>query len=194
MEKTDEELVREYQEGRAPAFDALVGRYARRVYAFALRLCGDPATAEDAAQETFFKAWKAIDRFDPARRFQPWLFQIARNASIDALRARKERPASLESQNEEGSGESDLVDESLSEFGKEADRQIDAAILEKALSELSADKRAVVILHDVEGLTFTEIADALGKPMNTVKSHYRRALEALRALLHQKGGAGRIPR
>lgn len=184
---TDADLVRAYREGDDGAFSELLDRHIGSVYAFAKRICGDAAMADDVAQETFVKAWRAIGRFDEDRSFKAWLFAIARNAAIDALRKRRDVPfaAMSDDASDEDRFEDGLEDDSPLP-GEGFDRAVDGKTLERALSLLSPDKRAIVLMHDVEGLTFEEAAEALGEPMNTVKSRYRRSLALLRELMHQK--------
>lgn len=186
-EQTDAELVRAYRDGDGDAFTELLDRHIGAVFAFAKRLCGDASMADDVAQETFVKAWKGIGRFDEGRNFKAWLFAIARNAAIDALRKRRDVSFSHMSEGlPEDDRFEDAIEDGLSLPGEGFDRAIDGKTLERALSLLSPDKRAIVLMHDVEGLTFEEAAEALGEPMNTVKSRYRRSLAALRDLMHQK--------
>ncbi len=77
--------------GDIRSFDELVGLYADRIYSFALRLSGNPSTADDAAQETFIKVWKNRKRYDPRRDFKPWIFAIARNAVFDIMRKKRDQ-------------------------------------------------------------------------------------------------------
>ena len=113
---------------------------------------------------------------------------VMRYRSCDALRKRRDVSFSRMSDDlpEEERFE-DAVEDDAPFPGEGFDRAIDGKTLERALSLLSPDKRAIVLMHDVEGLTFEEAAEALGEPMNTVKSRYRRSLAALRELMHQRG-------
>lgn len=186
-EQTDAELVRAYRDGDGDAFTELLDRHIGAVFVFVKRLCGDASMADDVAQETFVKAWKGIGRFDEGRNFKAWLFAIARNAAIDALRKRRDVSFSRMSEDlQEDDRFEDAIEDESPLPGEGFDRAIDGKTLERALSLLSPEKRAIVLMHDVEGLTFEEAAEALGEPMNTVKSRYRRSLAALRALMHQK--------
>lgn len=183
--RSDEALVADYLGGEAPAFDELVRRYLPGIYRFASRLTNGSPDANDVAQEVFVKAWKALERFDQARSFRAWLYAIARNAVIDWARKRKDVTFSkLDGEADEPRFEDSLEDampwpEEVAARG-EASAAVDAAI-----ATLPPDRQAVVLMHDAEGLTFEEIAEALERPMNTVKSQYRRALQTLRARLGQ---------
>ncbi len=193
MERTDSDIVKAHRQGDKQAFAELVTRYMRRVYSFAYRLSNDPSTAEDAASETFIKAWKKLDSFDSTRSFASWIFAIARNATFDILRKKKDVSFSRLA----GSGADDddvaaSIPDSRDLADIEFDREVSKEILEESLAKLPIERRAIVILHDIDGLTFEEIGRVMGKPMNTVKSHYRRALLALREDLHQKAIIKRI--
>lgn len=171
--------------GDTRAFDELVGRYADRIYAFVLRLSGDANTAADAAQETFIKVWKNRKKYQAGRNVSPWIFAIARNATFDLLRKKKDRAfSSIQSDDAGDVGES-IPDESI-DIPEGFDRRKFAELLEETIETLTPNQRAVVMLHDVEGMTFDEAGEALGKPLNTVKSHYRRAIAALRIKLGSK--------
>lgn len=173
---TDEALVAQYLSGDDRAFARLVERHSPSLYRFLARLTLDEAAADDLVQETFLRAWRNLARFDASRTFVPWLFAIARNVAFDSLRKRR---AVLFSDLPEEPDEPDtepLPDEIYA-------RAESAERLQEALAQLPAERRAIVLMHDEEGFTFEEIGEALGKPMNTIKSHYRRALAALRELL-----------
>jgi RNA polymerase sigma-70 factor (ECF subfamily) len=179
-DNTDETLVAAYLRGEETAFARLVERYTTPIYRFLTRLTGDPATADDLSQEAFLRAWRKLESFDQTKKFSAWLFAIARNVAFDHLRKRRivvfsELPEEVDAPDAEP-----LPDEVYA-------RAESADALAEALAMLPPDRRALVLMHDEEELTFEEIGEVLGKPMNTVKSQYRRALEALRTLLAPKG-------
>ena len=174
------ELCARFKEGDAQAFDELVRRYAHRVYGFAYRHSGDHALAEDAIQDAFIKAWQTREKFKEGKAWRPWIFALTRNATIDILRRKKPLLFSrMEDGEELALGIADDSPLSDAEF----DREIERKELEEALEKLTVDQRSVVILHDSENMTFEEIAALMGKPMNTVKSHYRRAIIKLRDIV-----------
>ena len=186
MQKTDAELMEASRDGNIRAFDELVGRYGDRIYAFALRFSGDRDMALDASQEAWIKVWKNRKKYDSKRGFSPWLFAIARNAVIDVMRKKRDWTFSSMSTGEDGDIGEDIVDETI-EISKDLDLKIFGTALEETLKLITPDQRAVVILHDVEGMTFDEAGKVIGKPLNTVKSHYRRGIVALRRKLNEKG-------
>ncbi|HVT74887.1 MAG TPA: RNA polymerase sigma factor [Candidatus Paceibacterota bacterium] len=189
MERTDIELMEASKRGDARSFDELVSRYIDRIYGFALRFSGSADIATDAAQETFIKVWKNRKRYRAGRNVSPWIFTIARNATLDVLRKRKDLSfSSVQLKDAEDMAEA-LPDESV-DIPASFDWAVLARVLDETLEELTPDQRAIVILHDKEGMTFDEAGEAIGKPLNTVKSHYRRAIIALRNKLEDRGYRG----
>ena len=175
-----------FRDGDHRAFDEIVNRYSDRIFSFTKRFLVDEALAEDATQETFIKIWKHKKSFDDNRSFTPWIFQIARNTALDMLRKRKDFSFSQMSAVDDSRFEEGIEDETIS-LADDFDTSVLHTALEKTLEVLSPDQRSVVLLHDVEGLTFEEIGETMAKPMNTVKSHYRRAILALRKRLTENG-------
>ncbi len=182
MEQSDHELVTTYLQGDESALPALVARHLKPVLNFVYRLVGNRADAEDITQETFFKAWKSLKKYNKDKSFKTWIFTIARNTAIDALRKRKEV---VFSQFDTDGGNvlidtlpdpEPLPDELFARIG-------DAENIDRVLKELSSAAREVIVLRYHEDLTFDEIGRILGKPLHTVKSQHRRALLALKKLL-----------
>lgn len=182
---SDTELVKRAQEDDDDAFADIVHAYLPQVYAFLARYVNDAAMAEDATQETFVKAWRALKRFDPERSLRPWLLSIARNAANDLLRKRRALPFSWLSRKDDG-GEVDIED-TLADDAPLPEELFEnketAEMLEKALQKLSERDRAVLLLRYADGLSFEDIALALNAPVNTAKSWHHRALGRLRTLL-----------
>lgn len=183
MDKTDLQLVEESLGGDDLAFSVLVKRYTRPVYTFVYRLTSAGHDAEDIVQDVFFKIWKKLKSYDHDQSFKTWVFSIARNTSIDWLRKKKSLNfSSLES---EETGE--YIEQSIPDLEPLQDelfaRKEIASLLEGVLAKLSFDYKTVLVLHYVDNLTFQEISEVTGKPMNTVKSQHRRALLALRGLI-----------
>lgn len=176
-------LIEEAASGDADAFALLVEGHIRHVYAFAYRLTGNAHDAEDATQETFIKAWKHLKKFDMKRNFKTWLLAIARNTAIDGLRKRRPKNFSElgDTDAEERFEDALAADELLpDEIFERAELRVS---IESALAELPLDQRSVIVLKYIDGLTFEEIAEVTSKPMNTVKSHYRRGLTTLKKIL-----------
>jgi RNA polymerase sigma-70 factor (ECF subfamily) len=170
------ELVDAARNGSSDAFGELVDRYRAPVVRLAYSLTHDPDEAKDIAQDAFLRAYRRLESFRPDRPFSRWLFVIARNASLDALRRRRrtERlPAS---------------DDSVPELGPEdtAMRNDEAARLRAALDTLPAHYRTVLELYYESGLRYREIAEALGIPIGTVKTYIARAKRRLRDDLYHE--------
>ncbi len=186
MERSDIELVDAHMGGDTESFEILVLRYGKSVYAFATHLVGNAAEAEDVTQETFIKAWRHLDKFDIEKNFKTWLFAIAKNSAFDTLRKKRTIPFS---RFEDESGNNMLL-ETLTDpepIPDEIFAKLEAAdALHDALPKLSPDMRAVLSLYYGEELTFREIGEILGKPLDTVKSQHRRACIMLAKLLAEQ--------
>ncbi|HEY8447301.1 MAG TPA: sigma-70 family RNA polymerase sigma factor [Thermomicrobiales bacterium] len=180
----DERLLQAAQRGDLPSFNALVARHERAVYAVCLRMLGDSDAAEDATQETFIKAWTSINSFRGGL-VRPWLLRIATNRCYDILRARARRPAdSLDAVpfETEPSWSSQTPGEHPEAFAARSEL---SARLERALQLLPDDQRLAVILADVHGHPYEEIAEITGVAVGTVKSRISRARARLRDLLRE---------
>ena len=182
MELTDQELIKEYLEGNEQAFKTITDRHLRSVYSFVYRLCGNTDESSDITQEVFFKVWKNIKKFDMKQGFKTWLFTIARNTTFDFLRKKKEIVFS-KIDNEDGDSFAHTIPDVEPLPDEVFHRKELSKVVENILESLSVDYKTVVILHHIEGLTFEEIGEVVGKSANTVKSQYRRALLQLRKQL-----------
>ncbi len=184
MANEEQRLVEAGQRGDVEAFNQLVRLYEGRVYNLCYRMLGDADAAADVTQDSFISAYRNLNRFRGGL-FRSWLFRIATNACYDALRARKRRPTvSL-------SAPSDLDDDApafdLPDAGESPDelalrRELSAAI-QRGIDQLPEDQRIVVILSDVQGLTYEEIAEVTNTNLGTVKSRLSRARARLRDIL-----------
>lgn len=182
-------LIREAQRGDLDAFNRLVLTYQSQVYNLALRLMGDPASAEDATQEAFISAFRGIRGYRGGS-FRAWLLRIVRNACYDEFRRRKRKPViSLEALNPFSSEPSpDGIAEIQShEEGPEAKAEVTdlTRAIEDCLSKLPIDYRTVAVLVDVRGYDYHEAAEVIGKPLGTVKSRLSRARARLRDCLQR---------
>jgi RNA polymerase sigma-70 factor (ECF subfamily) len=166
----DDALVTLARAGSSEAFDELVGRYQAPVTRLAYRLTRDADEAKDVAQDAFLRAFRRLETFHPDRPFARWLFVIARNASLDAIRRRR-RAATLPS-----------GDDLTVELGPEdyALRNDESERVQHALDALPEHYRSVLQLYYVSDLRYREIADALGIPLGTVKTYLSRAKRRLR--------------
>lgn len=179
-ETTDAELITRHLAGDTRAFDEIVGRYERRVWAICLRMCGDPDDARDAMQDAFITALRSLGSFRGESQLSTWLHRVAVNASLDVLRRRSRRRTEPIDEVAERASDAPGPDE-------EAVRAHRAAEVGKALARLAPDHRAVVVLHDLQGLQYPEVAEALDVPVGTVKSRLHRArLELAKLLGHLK--------
>lgn len=198
-ERSDEALAVEARRGSEEAFRLLVERYERPVYGLLLRIVRRPETAEDLAQEAFLKAYRALGRFDPERKFSSWLFKIAHNSALDALRREGHPLLSLDAPLADGDDPPELPADPKAEnpFARAAGRDLGRA-LDSALRGLRPQYREILLLRFVEELSYEEIAEVLEVPLGTVKIHLFRARRDLaRALAGlgwdpaELGGGGR---
>ena len=153
------------QRGDQAAFGQLVARHQRRAYAVARAIVLNHEDAEDAVQEAFLHAYRALDRFRPDQAFGAWLHRIVANAALDLTRRRKVREAD------------ELPETVASPFRDPAEAGNLKERLREALAELPPRQRAVIVLHDIEGFKHAEIGTMLGIPEGTARSdlHYARA-------------------
>src|SRR5512137_3205019 len=158
----DAVLVRKAQQGDMDAFESLVRRYQQRVYGLCRRLTGAHQSADDLAQETFIKAYFALDRFDPAWPLYPWLRKIALNAGLNYLKARG-RERSIE----EGSLGDRRTPRAAPSDDPEAqlERAEFEARFDGAVQSLPPDQKSVFVLRHHEGLSYEEISRALDLPI-----------------------------
>lgn len=174
----DEELVRRAQEGEGTAFDVLVERHYRQIYALAFQILGDPDDAADVTQETFVKAFENLRRFRHRCKFATWLYRIALNSCRDFRRRRREIPFSQIIPPDAP----DFDPISLSESDPEQvwNQREKAEAVQKTLQQLPLGMRQILVLCDMQGLSYAEVADILGMPEGTVKSRLHRARHAFK--------------
>lgn len=186
---SDIELINQYFNGDEKSLEILIKNYLGPVYRFVCRFAGDnAAAAEDVVQETFFKMWLNLKKYDQKRNFKTWLFSIAKNAALDYLKKKKAIPFSEFDAADSGNKILDaladpslLIDEILA--AQDAAQKIHAVIAKLPLAQ-----RLVFLLRAQADFKFCEIADLLGEPTDTVKSRYRRSLIALRNLINKSDG------
>lgn len=181
-EADEADLVRRARDGALDAFNTLVERHQRPVYNLCLRMAGSPAAAEDSTQDAFLAAWRGMASFRGGS-FRPWIMRIAANACTDELRRRQRRPAlSLDAP---PPGAEEPVDVPDRAPGPEALalRSEQHATVQAALMRLPADQRLAVVLCDVQGFSYDEIASIARCSIGTVKSRIARGREKLRAEL-----------
>ncbi|MGH9379045.1 MAG: RNA polymerase sigma factor [Thermoanaerobaculia bacterium] len=187
MAASDERLAERAREGSEQAFGELVRRYERPICSLIGRMVWDRGQAEDLAQEAFVRAWSKLHTYDPERPFRSWMFKIAHNLTLDALRRAQLDTVSLETPDSESLDPlGRLEDEGVSPEEQVHHRRAVQA-LERAVGELRADHREVLLLRFREGLSYEEIAEALELPLGTVKTHLHRARKHLVALMEAAG-------
>jgi RNA polymerase sigma-70 factor (ECF subfamily) len=181
----DREIAQRLKQRDASAMAELYDKYGGLLYSVIVRAVANQATAEDLVQETFLRIWNRIQTFDVERgRLEGWIVTIARNRAIDYLRSLRSQP-----------GESSTTLEDLEHSGlfvtreTEADRLTRRKAVGAALDQLNDEQREVLELTHFQGLTQTEIAKRMQKPLGTVKSLVRSALKALRASAEAGGAA-----
>ena len=181
-------LVAEAIEGSELAFRTLVERYQRPVFSLVLRMVRDHGVAEDVTQEVFVKAWMALSRYDPRRRFASWLFKIASNAAIDQLRRKKLPTTPIETSDADQSSILDRIEDERSESPDTLVKRRElSAALEAAVAALRPEYRLVVLLRFREELPYRDIAEATGMPLGTVKTNLRRARREIEERLRKDG-------
>lgn len=170
----DREWVRLAQSGDRAAFSHLVRRHQDGVHRFILRMLGSREEALELTQETFIKAWQALPQWEPQAQFKTWIYRIASNTAMDALRRRKiVEIVPLE----------DDYDAPAPGPGPEVQLQSRQRLraLQSALAALPAEQREAILLREIEGLSYAEISAALDVHEGTVKSRLARARETLAA-------------
>ncbi len=182
MERSDEELITEYLKGNQGAFKALLDRYTPLLYNFSVRFVGI-SVAADIVQEVFIKVWRNLKHFDISKaHFKTWVFTITRNTITDYLRKKKSIVFS-DMETPDGDSLIDTVPDKADLPDAVLEKLQDVQYLNTLLQGLPAHYQEVLVLYYQEEMTFAEIGKALSKPLNTVKSHHRRALEQLRKMV-----------
>jgi RNA polymerase sigma-70 factor (ECF subfamily) len=172
-EANELELIARAQQGDRQAFGELVRCHREGVVNVVYRMCGDGHLAEDAAQEAFIRAWRGLARYRPQSRFRNWLYRIATNVALDALRRERETL------------DIDGLSAAASELGPEAavEEEERGERVQRAVLALPPASRAVLILREYEGLAYQEIAETLDIPVGTVMSRLNYARKRLRETL-----------
>ncbi|MDE0316799.1 MAG: sigma-70 family RNA polymerase sigma factor [Candidatus Poribacteria bacterium] len=178
----DEMLVAQFKSGSQKAFDELMKRYERRIFGYLLRSVRNYEDAEDLTLEVFFKAYRALDSWEPKAKFSTWLYTIASNLAIDYHRSKARQPVYVFE--DEDVIEARLVATDISSNPeKQLEEKERGRIIREAVDELSSKQKAVFMLTRYEGLQIREVAEALGMAEGTVKIHLHRAMKKLQTLL-----------
>lgn len=182
---TEQDLVLRAKDGDQDAFAQLVRDNERQVYYLALRMLNKPEDAEEAAQEAFLSAWRNLPSFKAESAFSTWLYRLTSNLCIDIIRKEKRRRevVPMVSLDEEPDGSAIQVADMRFDPESEAMRRELQAALASGMDALSPDHRRILTLRELGGLSYGEIADALGLEEGTVKSRIARARLQLRKFL-----------
>lgn len=170
---SDEALVRDIQEGSISAFEELIARYQKKLHSFVTYLVRDDVTAQDIVQDSFIGLYKTIDRVDTSKKFSTYLFSLTRNHAISYLRGHKVHIPLEHASDMPASGSPEMELEQ-----KDMEKRIESALL-----EIDEKFSQVIRLYYYDNLSYEEVGKALGIPVNTVRTHLRRAKSALRKAL-----------
>lgn len=174
----EEQLVRRSAEGDERAYGRLVHRYQARLYNFVRSMVRDDALAEDITQESFVKAYFSLHKLQNAQSFKSWLFRIANNNTLDYLRRRRLQLVDVDEQIRES-----YVDERNPEQGALQEQR--SAHVQEALAKLKPDQKAILVMCDLQGMSYAEIAEVLKIPFGTVQSRIFYARRKLREHLNE---------
>lgn len=187
---TEAELISKAQQGDEDAFAQLLDDHQGKVYGLILRLTGSPEDAMELTQETFFNAWRGLPSFQRNSKFSTWLYRLATNVTIDFLRKEKRRRSlSVSSLSVDGDDDLRVLDVPDHRFTpqSEAERRELQEAVHQGISKLSDEHRQVLVLRELNGLSYSEIAQVLDIEEGTVKSRISRARLALRKILLEDG-------
>lgn len=181
-DRSDQSLVQRVQSGDQQAFALLVAKYQRRILRLISRFVSDPATAEDIAQETFLRAYRAIGRFRGDSQFYTWLYRIAVNTAkrnaLDGARSPVLQENATFSQDEETFPKQEQLSSMDTPDAVMASREI-ADTVNAAMDSLPEELRTAIVLREIDGMSYDEIAQVMGCPVGTVRSRIFRAREAI---------------
>jgi RNA polymerase sigma-70 factor (ECF subfamily) len=180
QDETDQQLVQRVQQGDKSAFDLLVLKYQHRVLKLVSRFISDATEAQDVAQEAFLKAYRALPSFRGDSAFYTWLYRIAINTAKNALVSSRRRPVDfdLDLQDPEQYDRQAKLKEIDTPEGVVLTEEI-RKVVERAIQQLPEDLRTAIVLREIEGLSYEEIAEAMDCPVGTVRSRIFRAREAI---------------
>lgn len=183
----ENEIIKSVLNGDTQAYEAIVRSYEKKVYNLALRMVGNPDDAADMAQETFIKAYKALDSFRSDSKFSVWLYRIATNVCLDFLRRKsRSNTVSLTADDDDGDAQLDIPDLNGNPE-EELSRKLTIDAVQRGLQTLGEQQRSILVLREINGLSYEEIAQTLDIDIGTVKSRIFRARKRLCAFLIEDG-------
>lgn len=187
----DAELVRRFKQGDAQAFASIVERYQDRVFTLAFRWLGDRAVAEEVAQDVFLALYRSLDSFRGDAKLSTWIYRVVvnhcKNKRLYRSRRKEDRHEPLEGTRAPGDDgperqlPADQPDADAATYTGEAE-----ALVQQALLKLDEEQRAIIVMRDLQDLSYEEIADLLGLQRGTVKSRLHRARAQLAAILSER--------
>ena len=180
----EKELIARLQARDEAAFEELIRQYEKKVYSLCARMCGNAEDAEEVAQDAFLALWRGIDRFRQESSLSTWIYRLASNACIDLMRRKKKGAGSVSLDDEELFV--DAVDPAPQPH-EEAERRETQRLLQEGLLSLPAEYRSILLLREIEGLSYSEISAALDLELGTVKSRISRGRTLLRNFLSVNG-------
>lgn len=172
---------------QSPSFEELMQRTYKKVYNMAYRLSGNATDAEDLTQEAYFRALRSFDTYEGDKPFENWIFRILSRLFLDLLRYRKRRVTTVSYDAPiPQEGEDNLYFDKADDMPNPEENLFSTIVgeqIEAALKTLSPDQRLIVLLADVEGMPYKDIADIVGAPIGTIRSRLHRTHKALRRAL-----------
>lgn len=185
-ENQQAQLAAACQKGDPKAYEKLIQCFQTRVFSLAMRMLGDPDDAADVTQETFIRVFRTIDKYRGEAALATWIHRIAANLCLDWLRQRKRRVLSSDSPLNWGH---DTVQRQIEDNAPGPEEQVASAELreqlQQALNQLEDHHRLAVVLRDVQGMSYEQIADILQAPLGTVKSRINRGRQQLKQMLEK---------
>ena len=178
----EKEWIEQTRRGDEHAFEALVARYEKKVYSLCLRICGNVEDAQEAAQDAFLSVWRSIGAYRGDAAFSTWLYRLATNACIDLLRRNRRDAVSLEDD-----GLALTLPDPQPQPEEWSERREQRQLIESALSALPAEYRTALVLRELEGLSYAEIAETTRQELGTVKSRISRGRRLVQNYLTANG-------
>ena len=184
----DDELVKMVKRGRRDAFNEIVNRYQSKIINIAYGMLSSEDDAFDAAQEVFIRVYKSLGEFNGESLLSTWIYRITTNICNDILRKRQRtvQTTTIEHDEDEDSPILHIRDKAPTPEER-LEQKEHVRVIREALNEMSEDSRTVLVLFDIQGLSYDEITEALDLPLGTVKSRLSRARTQLRKILLEKG-------